>query len=902
MTFTSYAQNFEDVMLWRALSHIERGFYIDIGAQDPIIDSVSLAFHERGWRGIHVEPIQQYAELLRQQRPGDLVIQAAVGSGPSLLHFFETPGGGISTADPDIAEQHRQRGIYLNEITVPCVALSAVFEACVPGEIHWLKIDVEGYERQVLLSWGSSPARPWIVVVESTLPLTQIAVHDKWETLLIEYGYNFAYFDGLNRYYISGLHPELKTAFQSPPNVFDGFALNGTASADFHKVIESRSQRRIDQALAQLDLQKRSADSEVERLTLSIAAQEQAHVAREQLLSQELQSVQEESRKQQRDWADRELASSEKAGRVRERLQRRLSSLAGREQELRARLLDEFSAAREQHSHALALSEAGLREVAARLAERDALASEQSDRLQQLEKQLIDARKNAIELDRNRSALRAELATARDRVVTAEAGAVSSMRRLHDVHHALAVANETLREVREQLADQERLYAERMVEIQEITQQVSVQSLQHAEREGFLRAELAALRDLLAHREAQAADREGGLRAALESAKAAALRDSHAHENRRTVLEQVLADTRELLSEREQEIFLKSTEIADVRNTQSLQITVLEEQQAALRAVESSLRTSLAAQTSELDGIRRQLKHMQTSLPLRLSSQLRRWVSGASSDPDGRISAYSGEVPTRNLPSAAPDIAADEREGTGASIDIRYRTLNKESEFKEQHYMAPIHHVNQLFGLRGAAFVAAAYEVILGREPDSQGGAYYEGRLQAEQDRAQILYELTISKEGRDRPQSLPGLTELIESKRQSRMSGRRWLRKLVGIDATSVRLEAMVASLGEEFNGRFRSIESQLALLADTSGRSLATVNLAIAASHGTLEASLKAISTTLKELQSEMTAVPSPVSRKFPQALDCTLAANSGSEALIHSLAQQLAASAQAHTLSKK
>ena len=48
----SYAQNFEDVMLWRALKHVERGFYIDIGAQDPVVDSVSLAFYEQGWRGV----------------------------------------------------------------------------------------------------------------------------------------------------------------------------------------------------------------------------------------------------------------------------------------------------------------------------------------------------------------------------------------------------------------------------------------------------------------------------------------------------------------------------------------------------------------------------------------------------------------------------------------------------------------------------------------------------------------------------------------------------------------------------------------------------------------------------------------------------------------------------------
>ena len=81
----SYAQNFEDVMLWRALEHVENGFYIDLGAQDPLADSVSMAFHEHGWKGIHVEPTPHYAQLLREQRPGDTVIEAAVANAVDAL-------------------------------------------------------------------------------------------------------------------------------------------------------------------------------------------------------------------------------------------------------------------------------------------------------------------------------------------------------------------------------------------------------------------------------------------------------------------------------------------------------------------------------------------------------------------------------------------------------------------------------------------------------------------------------------------------------------------------------------------------------------------------------------------------------------------------------------------------
>lgn len=243
------------------------GFYIDIGAQDPIVDSVSKVFYEHGWRGIHVEPTPHYAELLRQQRPNDVVIQAAVGTTHGVIQFFEIPGTGISTADQGIAARHRSHGIKVREITVPAVTLAAIFEAADSPDIHWLKIDVEGLELQVLSSWGASDARPWILVVESTLPNTTIETHDTWELIVIAKGYVPVYFDGLNRFYISESHPELRAAFGTPPNIFDEFALSGTANAPFHRLIESNYRQEVDEARA-------TADAEISRVTARVASSE----------------------------------------------------------------------------------------------------------------------------------------------------------------------------------------------------------------------------------------------------------------------------------------------------------------------------------------------------------------------------------------------------------------------------------------------------------------------------------------------------------------------------------------------------------------------------------------------------------------------------------------------------
>src|SRR5215471_9401452 len=97
MSFVSYAQNQEDVMLYRALRDLEQGFYIDVGAQDPIIDSVTKAFYDRRWHGINIEPNEEYFHKLQSERPHDLNLATAVGREPGLIYFYEVAHTGLST-------------------------------------------------------------------------------------------------------------------------------------------------------------------------------------------------------------------------------------------------------------------------------------------------------------------------------------------------------------------------------------------------------------------------------------------------------------------------------------------------------------------------------------------------------------------------------------------------------------------------------------------------------------------------------------------------------------------------------------------------------------------------------------------------------------------------------------
>ena len=64
MSMISYAQNQEDVLLRREFPDCTNGFYIDVGANDPVWDSVTKHFYDRGWHGINIEPgLEPYEPL-----------------------------------------------------------------------------------------------------------------------------------------------------------------------------------------------------------------------------------------------------------------------------------------------------------------------------------------------------------------------------------------------------------------------------------------------------------------------------------------------------------------------------------------------------------------------------------------------------------------------------------------------------------------------------------------------------------------------------------------------------------------------------------------------------------------------------------------------------------------------
>ncbi|MBA7944165.1 FkbM family methyltransferase [Citrobacter sp. RHBSTW-00271] len=231
MSIISYAQNLEDVMLWKALKDVANGFYIDVGANDPLIDSVTNVFYQNGWHGINIEPINTHFERLVLARPEDINLNCAISDSKGRLDIWECEVRGWATLNRNVADTHEKKGYKGQWFSIEVKTLAEICAEYNPEDIHFLKVDVEGLELSVLKGNDWEKYRPWIVVVEATIPDTQIENYFDIEEFLIEKNYIFAYTDGLNRFYVSGEHEELLPSMKYPPNIFDNYQTYAEFSA-----------------------------------------------------------------------------------------------------------------------------------------------------------------------------------------------------------------------------------------------------------------------------------------------------------------------------------------------------------------------------------------------------------------------------------------------------------------------------------------------------------------------------------------------------------------------------------------------------------------------------------------------------------------------------------------------
>ena len=211
--FVSYAPDFEDFILFFLFHDIQKGFYIDIGANDPNEFSVTKAFYDRGWNGINIEPLYDKYNLLLKYRARDVNLNLGAGQKKANASIYRKSYNGY--------QSYIMYEKIFNNTNIFNISVETMANIChkyVPKEreIQFCKIDVEGGEKNVLLGFDFENFRPKVICIESLINKTlNIPAHKEWENILILNDYQFAYMFHRNRFYFDSRISGLKNKFKN---------------------------------------------------------------------------------------------------------------------------------------------------------------------------------------------------------------------------------------------------------------------------------------------------------------------------------------------------------------------------------------------------------------------------------------------------------------------------------------------------------------------------------------------------------------------------------------------------------------------------------------------------------------------------------------------------------------
>lgn len=188
----SFSQYGEDLLVESLLP--AKGFYIEVGAYDPVILSNTYNFYQlRGWRGILIEPNPILARRLRIRRPRDIVVEAALSAREGTADYqlsSQLRPGADSMNRLVVASKTGPKPMEVPKvIQVKTTTLRKVIEDYLPPKVRvdFLSIDVEGHDFEVLRYNNWNRCRPQIIAIEAHTPESEKRISD----YLKKKGYTF---------------------------------------------------------------------------------------------------------------------------------------------------------------------------------------------------------------------------------------------------------------------------------------------------------------------------------------------------------------------------------------------------------------------------------------------------------------------------------------------------------------------------------------------------------------------------------------------------------------------------------------------------------------------------------------------------------------------------------------
>lgn len=172
----SYSLEGEDRILARLFDTDQttsHGFYVDVGAHDPMRYSNTYLFYRRGWRGVNIDAYPGSMKLFDKYRCRDTNIESGIGVTAGTMPFYVFNEPALNSFSQELSEtRHAADTSYQIEkvIDVAVSPLSDVLRGHLPHDSDlpsFLTVDVEGKDLDVLRSNNWSAFRPTYVLAES---------------------------------------------------------------------------------------------------------------------------------------------------------------------------------------------------------------------------------------------------------------------------------------------------------------------------------------------------------------------------------------------------------------------------------------------------------------------------------------------------------------------------------------------------------------------------------------------------------------------------------------------------------------------------------------------------------------------------------------------------------------
>lgn len=186
MNLNVYSQHGEETVIERYLGRIEKGTYIDIGADSPKELSNTYALYEIGWRGLLVEPMPHNVKELKAVRPEDIVEELALWDSEGELIMKDNVVENTPLGDQYKAGYNPYPNAVRKEHRVKCTTLPKLLEKYPQfNNVDFLSLDVETAEETILKTVDFTKFKPKLMCIE--FKVRNDDYRKNWEKYVLPY-------------------------------------------------------------------------------------------------------------------------------------------------------------------------------------------------------------------------------------------------------------------------------------------------------------------------------------------------------------------------------------------------------------------------------------------------------------------------------------------------------------------------------------------------------------------------------------------------------------------------------------------------------------------------------------------------------------------------------------------